>query len=130
MVERWGKGRDEISDPSRPQFTLGEVRVYRCARKPCKRAGTKGIAFTANLAIAPTYAPRPCICGREVCANALSHTSFYREIKGIPTRQSRLLDPAGDYYEPVYQIGILLAERCYVITEGAQHFVRAAITTV
>jgi len=20
-VERWGKGRDEISDPSRPQFT-------------------------------------------------------------------------------------------------------------
>ena len=72
MVERWGKGRDEISDPSRPQFTRARmvriVLVCRCVQA-CKRAGTKGIAFIANLAIAPTYAP--CICGREMCASAL-----------------------------------------------------------
>lgn len=93
MAERWGKGRDEISDPSRPQFTLGGgTTVYRCAHKPCKRAGTKGIAFTANLAIAPTYAP--CICGREVYASALSHTLFYRD-KRYPGTTISLTRPRG-----------------------------------
>lgn len=39
-----------------------------------------------------------------------------------------LLDPAGDYYELVYQIGILLAERCNVITGDSEYFVQTAVT--
>lgn len=92
---RWRKGRDEIGDPSRAQFTRASI--VRCAQ-PCINASeTKGIALTAsllepahNLAIAPTYAllyivfatARWCV---HVNARARAFTSFYREIKGIPT---------------------------------------------
>lgn len=56
--------------------------IYRCAQ-PCKRAGTKGIAFTASLAIAYLRYASVYLRPRGVCERAV--TSFYREIKGIPT---------------------------------------------